>query len=213
MGKYQVRYLIIIVVLGVLTLLVNIFNYDIFADTSDSIAIVRQIPVSFNKWKGTDVYLDPSVYEILETKSIIHRRYTSDIGDVFLSIVYYPDTKVDFHAPEACLGGEGAQVEKISETIGLNVEGKQINLKINQLIRKNPEFKELVYYFYKAGEYMGRSYIALRLNIAKNKFFDNNKSGVLIRVSTALPDKGDAAAEEKLRQFIEKLTPFIVRYL
>lgn len=213
MEKYQVRYLIVIVVLGLLTFLVNIYDYDIFANADDGLSAVKQMPVSFDEWKGTDIYLDPSVYEILETKSIIHRSYNSDIDEVFLSIVYYPDTKVDFHAPEACLGGEGAEVEKVSKTIKLNIEGKPLELEINQLIRKNIEYDELVYYFYKAGKYMGKSYIALRLNIAKNKFFDKNKSGVLIRVSASLSDKDNDTVAETLRQFIEKLTPFLIRYL
>lgn len=213
MEKFLIRYIILFAILSLLSAIVNVLNYDVFAKSDDGLLAVKQIPESIGVWEGNDVHLDSSVYEILETKSIIHRIYTSSISAVFLSIVYYPDTKVDFHAPEACLGGSGNRLEKSPKTIQLNIDGKPFNLEINQLINKNIRYNELVYYFYKAGTYMGKSYFALRFNIAKNKLFNNNKSGALVRVSTVIPDNGDNNIEKSLKQFLEDLMPFLIRYL
>ena len=61
--------------------------------------------------------MDPHVFDILETKSILNREYVSHAQMVLLSLVYYPETKVDFHAPEACLAGKGIQISKSEKTI------------------------------------------------------------------------------------------------
>ena len=87
-------------------LIANVFSYDRYHKTGQAIDAIRNVPLKIEGWVGMDLPLEERVYRILETKSIIHRRYISNNQTIFLSLVYYPETKVDFHSPEGCLGGK-----------------------------------------------------------------------------------------------------------
>ena len=158
--------------------------------------------------------MDERVYEILETRSIIHRAYFLESGkEVFLSLVYYPETKVDFHAPEACLGGQGIKTWKSPKQIQIRCDGKVQTIDLNQILHTNEGRKNLVYYFYKAGRFVGKSYVKLRFALAANTILERERSGSLIRVSTVLNPGEEKEAEETLRSFIEELYPYLMKYL
>jgi len=156
------------------------------------------------------------IYDILETKAILHRSYRNNLGkEVFLSLVYYGETKVDFHAPEGCLGGQGVKTKKTPAIIRIkNDSGDRIPLKINKIIQILNSSKTLVYYFYKTGDFVGRNYIILRLNLILNKFKGTKKSGSLIRVSMPLSveDNGKTSHNE-LESFINSLLPYLRKFL
>ena len=207
------RYLLVIAVMLLTSVLVKFFGYDPYHKADAGIKAISNIPLTIGEWKGRDVYLDARVYEILETKSIINRRYISNNQRVFLSIVYYPETKVSFHPPEACLGSHGIALTKSVKSLNLREGEKNINLKMNQLIYNKQGDEELVYYFYKAGEFLGQNYIRLKLNLAMNKFFNKNRSGSLIRVSTPIASKDHRHASAILVNFIQDLYPYLIKYL
>ena len=170
-------------------------------------------------WKGTDHSLSPNIYDILETRSIIHRFYVNNEGKtIFLSIVYYAETKVDFHAPEGCFGGKGIRVTKSPvDLLLINEDGTTYPLSANKLIQREGSngSTDMVYYFYKSGPFTGRSYIKLRMNLILNKFRDARKSGSLIRISTSIGLDGDAENEGSalIIDFLNHLQPYIVKYL
>lgn len=203
------RYLIIIAILSVVAVMVASLSYDVFAKTDDGLADIAKIPKQIGKWQGTDIYLEPSIYDILETKSIIHRSYHSTIGDVFLSVVHYPDTKVDFHAPEACLGGKGIKIVKTKKVINVLVNEENRKIEVNQLLYDSFNEKEIVYYFYKAGSYLGNNYIKMRLNLALNKFVSNNRSGSLIRLSSDLDPLDPEKTHGMLKNLLSEIMPYI----
>ena len=170
--------------------------------------------MEFGGWHGKNVQLDERIYELLETKSIIHRKYYSDSGnEVFLSIVYHSETKVNFHEPEQCLGAQGIPLDKSLILTSFKNEGDKIELKLNRLIQKQYDKKSLSYYLYKAGEFMGPSYIKLRFNLAMNKFTDKKKSGSLIRISTPISNEDIQKTENVLNNFIEQLYPYLKLHL
>ncbi len=194
----------------VLAVPVYLLQYAAFSPQQKVSDAISGIPKVMGAWKGSDAYLEQWVYELLETRSIIHRNYTNQDRQVFLSVVYYADTKVGFHAPESCLGAQGLELAKSSEQIKL---GGQKVLDINQLTYQQQRNRELVYYFYKAGSYIGPSYIRMRLNIAYNKLFTGNRSGALIRVSTPMVQGSDDGAKHTLSEFIDRLFPHMVSAL
>ena len=208
------RYLIVIGILLFTAVAVRLLSYDTFNNPEKGLKAIANIPLSFGQWQGKDITMDELVYDILETRSIIHRTYSAPTGEnVFLSIVYYTETKVDFHAPESCLAGQGTQIAKEDKTISFNNAGQPIKLDLNQLVRQEEKSNTLSYYFYKAGKFLGRDYIRLRLNLMLNKFASEEKSGSLIRVSTPIstsPDGGEKAAAT-LRKFVEELYPYLLR--
>jgi EpsI family protein len=209
------RYLILIAVMSVASVMANYLSYGTYDSADAGIQAIQKIPLDIGKWRGKDLPLEDQIYEILETRSIIQRTYhATDAQEVLLSIVHYPETKVDFHAPEACLGGRGIQIQKQPKSINIVCSGKQITIDLNQLLWKQDNQEKLVYYFYKAGGFMGSAYIKLRLSLAANKFTGNPKSGSLIRVSTPIETTGGTEqASDVLNDFLNQLYPFLITYL
>lgn len=213
MEKIRNRHLILIIIMFLASVLVNFLTYETYHKAETGIQAIEKIPIKIGKWQGKDVTLDGQIYKFLETKSIIHRNYILNGKNVFLSIVYYPETKVDFHAPEACLAGQGIQISKNTKAIFIKYNGKKVKVKLNQLVRQNNNSNELIYYFYKAGDFIGQSYIKLRFTLAINKLSNNKKSGALIRVSTPVLMDDEQKTEKILINFIEQLYPFVTKYL
>ncbi len=213
MEKIKKRYIVLIAILFVVSITVNFLNYDTFYKADAAVRTIEKIPLKLGEWHGRDAPLDSRVYDILETRAIINRNYVSDGHSVFLSLVYYPETKVDFHTPEACLAGQGTQVDKSSRSEYIRYRGEKLKLDVNQLIRSHDGSNELIFYFYKAGGFVGRSYLKLRFSLALNKFGREEKSGSLIRVSTPVSGDDYQSASKILTSFIGDLYPYLIKYL
>ena len=211
MKKFRNRCLILVLILSVSSVLINFLSYDKYTDAQAGIQAIEKIPHNIGRWKGHDFPVENLIFEILETRSIIHRDYTANKSNVFLSLVYYPQTKVDFHAPEGCLAGQGVEISKTVKEIYINVEGNRLKLLVNQLVRQKDGSEELIYYFYKAGDFIGPNYIKLRLALALNKLTTKEKSGSLIRVSTPIESNNAEYAQARLKEFIEALYPFLIK--
>ena len=119
MGNIKTRYIVAIIIIAFGAVLVNAVEYETFYRAEDAVLTVKKIPLNMGKWHGTDVFLAENIYDILETRAIIHRSYQFEGQRVFLSLVFYPETKVDFHAPEACMGGSGRKINKSTKTIAV----------------------------------------------------------------------------------------------
>ena len=129
MENMQNRYLIIIAIMLLTSVFVHFLSYDTYYEAEAGIRAIKNIPLEFGQWQGKDIPLDEQIYEILETRSIINRAYLGKNGkEVLLSIVYYPETKVDFHAPEACLAGRGIQISKSDQTITIIPNEKKVTI-------------------------------------------------------------------------------------
>jgi EpsI family protein len=202
--------LIVIAIMLLTSVFVHFLSYDTYYEAEAGIRAIKNIPLEFGQWQGKDIPLDEQIYEILETRSIINRAYCGENGkEVLLSIVYYSETKVDFHSPEACLAGRGIQISKSAQTISITYNESKVKINLNRLIRQQVNSNELIYYFYKAGDFLGKNYIRLRLNLAINKFANREKSGSLIRVSVPVLHGDTQRASTTLVNFIEQLYPFL----
>ena len=214
MKELRSRYIILIAILLLTSVIVSYLSYDAFNKAKAASLTIEKIPLKLGKWKGIDIPLDERIYDILETRAIINRSYVCDGSSVFLSLVYYPETKVDLHRPEGCLAGRGIQTSKSDQTIIISQQdSNRIRIDLNQLIRQKNGSPELVYYFYKAGNFIGRSYVRMRFKLAINKFFKKEKSGALIRVSTPISNDNTQKASNVLTGFMEKLYPYLITYL
>lgn len=215
MANLKFRYLIVTLLLTVTASAIYALQYDSSRDDEAGFADLLTIPMQVGKWRGQDFPLDEIVYAILETKAIIHRSYTADNGNnVFLSVVHYHDTKVDFHAPEACIGGRGLKTKKTTKTLTLFPGDQKMTLEIAEMVTTRSDGDQtLTYYFFKAGHFIGSNYIKMRLSIAANKLTRNDTKGSLIRISTTLTPGNEAAAESSLTDFIEDLFPHVQQAL
>jgi len=210
MANLKLRYLTVIILLILTASVVYSLQYNSSYDDKAGLADLQSFPMQVGKWAGRDFLLDEMVYEILETRAIIHRSYTADNGDnVFLSVVHYHDTKVDFHAPESCIGGRGNKTVKTTKRITLTSDNQKKILSVARMITTRDTGQTLTYYFFKAGQFMGSNYIKMRLNIAANKLSRNNARASLIRISTTLIPGREDDADKKLNDFLAELLPFL----
>lgn len=214
MANLKFRYLIVILLLAVTASVVNGLQYDSSRDDEAGLADLQAFPMQIGRWMGQDFPLDEMVYEILETRAIIHRSFTADNGDnVFLSVVHYHDTKVDFHAPEACIGGRGDKTKKTTKTVTLFSGDQEKTLDIAEMVTTRETGQTLTYYFFKSGQFVGSNYIKMRLSIAANKLARNDARGSLVRISTTLTPGNEAEAESLLTDFMENLLPHVQQLL
>ncbi len=216
MANLKLRFLVVVVLLAVTAFMVNRLQYDVSSKKGDSdLANLQRIPLQIgDSWHGQDFPLEEMVYKILETRSIIHRSYATSKGEsAFLSIVHYPDAKVDFHTPEACLGGQGLKTEKSNKTITLYYGKEEKTLNVAEIITTRDTDQSLTYYFFKAGSFVGSNYIKMRLNIAFNKLGRNDSKGSLVRVSTTLKPGNETEAKLQLKRFLEDIYPYLLKSL
>jgi len=170
---------------------------------------LKDFPINHEDWKGERIEMDKIVADILETDALVLNRYVKDQKTVLLAIVYYPDAKVDFHAPEACYSGRGIKIDKRIRAVALNALG---TIHVNELNIVRGNSKELAYYFYKSGNFLGNSYFRLRFNLILNNLLSKEKSGALVRISTPVIGDGDDA-DSRLIHFLDDFVPLFEKYL
>jgi EpsI family protein len=211
MAKITIRYATVFLLLALTAIVVNDLHGDYSQMKDSGLEAIDNIPMQLdNGWQGKDFPLEEMVYDILETRAIVHRSFNDRNGNnVFLSIVHYADTKVDFHAPESCIGGRGLQTIKTSKTITLHVDGVEKSINVAQMITTRSNGKSLSYYFYKSGDFIGSNYIKMRLSIAANKLLNNDTRGSLIRISTTLLPEKEKESETLLVHFLQDLFPYV----
>jgi EpsI family protein len=215
MAKLKFRYLIVIILMVITASAVNGLQYDVSLNDESGLEDIQAIPLQIGDfWQGQDFPLDEMVYEILETRAIIHRAFTGPQDEnVFLSVVHYADTKLDFHAPEACLGGQGLKTTKTNKQISF-LSGKQkTTLDVAEIVTTKTNGNSLTYYFYKSGKYAGSNYIRLRLSVAANKFTTNDTRASLVRISTDFSSGEKAEAESRLTVFLQDFFPYAQQIL
>jgi EpsI family protein len=169
----------------------------------------KDFPLNHRGWIGERITMDQKVYDILETNALVLSRYVKEGKSVVLAIVYYPDAKVSFHEPELCYGGRGVKINKEVQKINVKELGV---MNVNVLTIDRGNSKELVYYFYKSGEFMGNSYNKMRFNLVKNNLLSKERGGALIRISTAIIDDKDAG-QTNLFLFLKDFIPAFKTYM
>ena len=209
MSSLKRRYGVAFFLLLITGMVVMPLQYQRGKGGGDGANYLQEIPMTVGYWQGRDLPLDTKVYEILETQNIIHRQYTSPNGGaILLSIVYYQDTKVDFHAPEACLGGRGERTKKSKKDIVFSDGAEERRIELAELVSKGPGGVLLSYYFYMTEGFWGQNYVQLRLQLAKNKLCRADASGSLIRVSTGVLEAEEQSVD-LLISFLTELIPVI----
>ncbi|MBD3246001.1 MAG: EpsI family protein [Candidatus Omnitrophica bacterium] len=163
-------------------------------------------PMQIGEWKGKDLEVDESTYEILETRDVISREYTDPDGDtLYFSLVYAQDTRHSFHPPELCYVGGGVEVMgKEKAEIPLD----QDQLTVNVLYMKAGYGNLRAWYWFSAGSEFTDSYVGQQIRLFFDVMRGEKPSGALIRVSTPSPESAP-----KAESFIRKLIPPLKRTL
>lgn len=208
MGKIRNRIFVLIILLAATGLLSGWFSAQWYSSKGNG-SYLKNFPINHEGWKGEQIGMDKIVADILETDALVLNSYVKDGKPVLLAIVYYPDAKVDFHAPEGCYSGRGVKINMRARRITLNGFGA-INVNVLNIDRGGSS--ELVYYFFKSGSFLGNSYNRLRFNLVLNNMFSKEKSGALIRVSTPVFGNTDDP-DSRLINFLDDFVPVFKKFL
>ncbi|MFZ2801891.1 MAG: exosortase C-terminal domain/associated protein EpsI [Syntrophorhabdus sp.] len=207
MKKSHLRYLAVIL----LTLLCSLVVHRV--ETAQPIRNDKffSFPLVIGDWTGKEVAMSEYVYQGIETPYLFLRNYHSPQHrlPVNLSIVWFDDRNIAFHAPEACMGGVGNQViEKSRKQITL--QGNEYRL--DTLIVQMPgQSKQLVWYFFDVDGYITTSQTDIRLHVLKKRLVGKRASASFIRLMAPFTDD-QANVEQTLTTFLEALLPLVPQY-
>jgi EpsI family protein len=128
---------------------------------------------------------------------------------VNLSIVWFDDKNISFHAPEACLGGIGNDVkEKTMLSVGL---GDHQNRNIGRLLVEKNGVKSIVLYFFDVDGYLTTSQTLIRLKVLSRRLLLKRSSASFVRVMAPVIEHEDQTLHmllDFLRTVYPKLPPY-----
>jgi EpsI family protein len=171
-------------------------------------AQVSVFPLKFGEWEGKNYPVDKRTYEILETHNLFIRDYKNTHGDsIILYVVYSKDNRKALHPPEICITGGGLE---ILEKTPVQVTSK---IRAVKLLTEEKERRELVVYWFKAGELSTDVYIKQQLKTVFDHLMGKQTSGAMIRVSAQVKNNDEEAATNLVRSFCMEIEPLIEQYV
>jgi EpsI family protein len=207
------RYLLLVAVFAAAAILVKLFDFPGYAQSKD-FNIFDRFPVQVGDWEGNRAVLEEKVYRILETDMVFVSRFVKGKEAVTLSMVYYPQLKVEFHKPEYCNTGQGDIVELLgTRKVAVRSGESSVPVSINVfLVRRNNGQQDLFYYLYKTGNHLEGNYFWMRYKMAKQYIRDRKADAALIILSTQnFSDRETASAT--MDGFLRQLSPILQKYL
>lgn len=166
-----------------------------------------QFPVELAGWQGTRAFLNFDVERILGADDYLmsdFRRSAPKRETVNLLISYYRSQNEGsgIHSPEVCIPAGGWEVSRwASAPVNLTVPA-MAGLSVNRAIIQKGKEQQLVYYWFEQrGRHMTNDYVA-KLYTVWDSIVSGRSDGALIRVVTAIDAGGVAAADDRLRGFL-----------
>lgn len=152
-------------------------------------------PLVIGDWKGRDIQMSNYVYQLIETKYLFLRDYQSPryAVPVNLSIVWFDDTDIAFHAPEACLGGVGHKVkEKTIFTAEINGTPQTLG---RLVVEQAHGRRSLVLYYFDVDGHWTLSQADIRLQILGKRLLFKRASASFIRLMAPITTTEQEAAD------------------
>jgi exosortase D (VPLPA-CTERM-specific) len=166
-----------------------------------------QFPAEIAGWQGSRGYLNFDIERILGADDYLMSdfvRTTPRRESVGLLISYYraQNEGSGIHSPEVCIPAGGWEVSRwASAEIELTVPA-MAGLTVNRAIIQKGAERQLVYYWFEQrGRHLTNDYVA-KLYTVWDSVLRKRSDGALIRVVTPIESDGVAAADERLRGFL-----------
>lgn len=198
---------IVIIVLAIVTT-IGFMNYlPARFDAAEGIR-VEKFPTTVGEWTSTEIPLSERDYEILETKNLFMRDYENSKGQVVnFYLIYSEDNRKVSHPPEVCYMGSGVTIADKTQT--------QItdSIRANKLLVEMADSRQIVVYWYKAGDLHTNNYLRQQLKTVIDRTFGKRTSGALIRLSVDLKDGDEDAGLELIRSFFAEVEPILDEYV
>ncbi|MCC6490360.1 MAG: EpsI family protein [Candidatus Hydrogenedentes bacterium] len=157
------------------------------------------------KQLGEDVPVEPHVIAVLENANVLIRNYVSSRGvPVQLTVVYTGETRRSLHFPEVCLTGQGWEIrEQYSAPVGVQFIGKR-------LVLFKGDSEQAVLYWFKTGDTLTGSYLMNSLNWSRDQLLFRKPGSMMVKVNTAVDERGAEAAFRTLDEFAIGLAPILL---
>ena len=169
-----------------------------------------EFPLVIGDWQGRDIPMSEYVYRGTETTYLLLRDYASPRYDhaVNLSIVWFEDTNIAFHAPEGCLGGVSNEVKDrgvVRVRLAEEHDLKKFIADINGT-------DYLVLYYFDADGHITTSQSAIRMRVLLKRLLLSRASASLIRVMAPVGESEEKTMAS-LVDFLGDLYPLVPEYM
>ena len=169
---------------------------------------VADFPKTIGQWSSRDIPLTEKDYSILETKNLFVRDYKDARGQsVYLYLVYSEDNRKVSHPPEVCYMGSGVTIVNKSS---VKIAG---SIPATEFIVEKGNIRQLVVYWFKAGNIYTDQYLKQQSKIAMGRLFGRRTSGALIRLSADIKDGGVEEAFKLIDGFAVEIKPLLEQYI
>lgn len=199
MHKNTIGYIAIIILLAISSFFsINLFFKE---KTSHDNVNITSFPLVVDDWRGEDLPITEKEYDILETRNLISREYSSPGGEkIHLFVIYSETNRSVFHPPEVCMIGSGMEItDKRTEKVDLD----ESSFMTNKLYAEKGAYKQLALYSYKAGNIYTSNYYFQQAYLALHQIFGKQIPGATIRASMQI--RGDEkSALATLKSFLAK---------
>lgn len=211
MEERRANFIIAIILLG-LTAVGVLFVYNL-KKTPLPESKLLSFPMEVGQWTGKDMPADKRVYEILGTDKVLFREYVNPQSEkVWIAVVYGEQDRQSFHPPEYCYLGSG-EVELLDKgKVAVTLDDKE-SVNTNKLLFQMGKYKQLVLYWYTAGNKMTDNYYKQQLYFVLDEIKYRNSRGTLIRISTTVINDDTKAAIERCERFIRETLKLLPAYL
>ncbi len=158
------------------------------------------------------ITLEDDVYNFLDLDDYIFADYVSDKGKANLFIGYYfsSDKVSAAHSPLVCFPGQGWDITPPSWNtlyIGKNEIGYA------EVTATFGEEKELVFYWYQAGERTNPQVYQNKIYTIYNKLFNGDGQHAFVRITVPLTDSSRDQAEQVAHDFMRTFYPKFLTYI
>jgi len=167
-------------------------------------------PLVIGDWQGRDIPMSEYVYRGIETPYLLLRDYSSPRYDhaVNLSIVWFDDTNIAFHAPEACLGGVSNEVKEQ----GLERVRFMQEHDLKKFITNINGMDYLVVYFFDVDGHITTSQSDIRMRVLLKRLLFQRASASFIRLMAPVQE-GEQKTMASLVDFLGDMYPLVPEYM
>lgn len=173
------------------------------------------VPRQFGDWnevpslKQTDLTIqrDPGSEAVLYDQTLMRTyRRNSDGAVIMMALAYGSEQRQDLklHRPELCYYSQGYQVQN-KQFVPLPL-APGLNVNAVTLLTRNPQRIEPVTYWMRVGKGIVRNSTESRIRIFKEGLAGNIPDGLLVRVSSAVPEASGVSVGYQIQtQFLQAL--------
>jgi len=182
----------------------------------DPSQLLGRIPQTLSEWDGVDLELTDREYELLGTRDVLARVYSSARQDrqIQMVIVLAQQLRRRTHPPEQCLTGEGYAIRNSAErSVRLGTEDSGTELRVRELILDRGDRRRVAWYFYKSGSRIHTSYWLHQVGVAARKLTNRNASDILVRIETTVRGSELEEARKSLGELLSDAMPAIMEHL